>query len=212
MTADTPDPRPVSPPSELTAEEVRATNALFEAMREAGLFGRKRQAVEDAAHHLAAVARAAACAAPQADVSMSESCFTLGCYVTRGPDGYNPGAAPQADANLDGYWERAYWEIVPKLAAALAAPRADTLRCGICDGREDDPYHGPEPCILCPHASSHHSFRAAPRADAGTLREAIQEELDLLPDEPRMKQFDMGAAAAYSHVLSLLAASSGREE
>ena len=67
VTADTPDPRPVSPPSELTAEEVRATNALFEAMREAGLFGRKRQAVEDAAHHLAAVARAAARAAPQAD-------------------------------------------------------------------------------------------------------------------------------------------------
>jgi hypothetical protein len=80
MTADTPDPRPVctehpgwpphqhtdrpvSPPSELTTEEVRATNALFEAMREAGLFGRKRQAVEDAAHHLAAVARAAARAA-----------------------------------------------------------------------------------------------------------------------------------------------------
>jgi len=119
--ADTPDPRPdlnalqkevavtggiavsrpVSPPSELTAEEVRATNALFEAMREAGLFGRKRQAVEDAAHHLAAVARAAA------------------------------RAAPQADANLEGYWERAYWEIVPKLQAALdAAPQADagTLR------------------------------------------------------------------------------------
>jgi hypothetical protein len=96
-----PDPRPVSPPSELTAEEVRATNALFEAMREAGLFGRKRQAVEDAAHHLAAVARAAA------------------------------RAAPQADANLEGYWERAYWEIVPKLQAALdAAPQADagTLR------------------------------------------------------------------------------------
>lgn len=93
--------RPVSPPSELTAEEVRATNALFEAMREAGLFGRRRQAVEDAAHHLAAVARAGA------------------------------RAAPQTDANLEGYWERAYWEIVPKLQAALdAAPQADagTLR------------------------------------------------------------------------------------
>jgi hypothetical protein len=32
-------------------------------------------------------------------------------------------AAPQADANLEGYWERAYWEIVPKLQAALDAAR-----------------------------------------------------------------------------------------
>jgi hypothetical protein len=175
------DSRPVSPPSELTAEEVRATNALFEAMREAGLFGRKRQAVEDAAHHLAAVARAAA------------------------------RAAPQADANLDGYWERAYWEIVPKLAAALAAPQADTLRCGICDGREDDPYHGPEPCILCPHASSHHSFRAAPQADAGTLREArITTVCDLIWDHGVYLKDSQPLAAAIVDALAASPATAGK--
>ena len=71
-------------------------------------------------------------------------------------------------------------------------------------------------CAKCVEHGADLAARAAPQADAGTLREAIQEELDLLPDEPRMKQFDMGAAAAYNHVLSLLAASSpataGRED
>jgi len=100
VTADTPDPRPVSPPSELTTEEVRATNALFEAMREAGLFGRRRQAVEDAAHHLAAVARAVARAAPQADYQRGwndamEARLTTPQLLKGAADRL---AAPQADA------------------------------------------------------------------------------------------------------------------
>jgi hypothetical protein len=128
------DSRPVSPPSELTADEEAEARHIVEmgGYLTASKWGKRLFATLDAAR-----------AAPQADVSMSESCFTLGCYVTRSPDGYNPGLAPQADANLEGYWERAYWEIVPKLAAALdAAPQADagTLRealDALCYAAED---------------------------------------------------------------------------
>jgi len=131
------DSRPVSPPSELTAE-YDGLCSDHPCIWCGGLMlmcGEPERCCPECDHPYSirelVIALDAARAAPQADVSMSESCFTLGCYVTRSPDGYNPGLAPQADANLEGYWERAYWEIVPKLAAALdAAPQADagTLR------------------------------------------------------------------------------------
>lgn len=49
-------------------------------------------------------------------------------------------------------------------------------RCGTCDAPESDPYHGSEPCLLCPHASPHHPF-TQPQPDAG-LREAAQAVAD----------------------------------
>jgi len=87
--------RPVSPPSELTAEEARKRLLL------AWFQAHPNQPMPEGVK--------------QFDRLLDSLCP----------------AAPQADANLEGYWKRAYWEIVPKLQAALdAAPRADagTLR------------------------------------------------------------------------------------
>jgi transcriptional regulator with XRE-family HTH domain len=59
--------------------------------------------------------------------------------------------------------------------------------------------------------SIHNLVRAAlsaPSTEASGegLREGIEAELAMLPPESKMRQFDMGAAAAYNHVLSLLPA------
>ena len=104
MTADTPDPRPVSPPSELTAEGLRNVVAIARGRVDRGLKGR---------------------VGPEVWMRLAEDLDAIAATLDAAR------AAPQADAGLEGYWERAYWEIVPKLQAALdAAPQADagTLR------------------------------------------------------------------------------------
>jgi hypothetical protein len=47
---------------------------------------------------------------------------------------------------------------------------------------------------------------ASTEASGEGLTEGIEAELAMLPPESKMRQFDMGAAAAYNHVLSLLPA------
>jgi DNA (cytosine-5)-methyltransferase 1 len=53
--------------------------------------------------------------------------------------------------------------VVPQVVEVLGRRLLDMSaeRCVVCDAPESDPYHGPEPCALCPHASSHHQFARA---------------------------------------------------
>jgi len=179
-TADTPDPRPVSPPSELTGpwtpsfdirdeqimgagwpivfvvkyeENARGDRRYvdtrsynFDAARAAELTAEQERMLREVAanewhdttfvksitygllRRLLATLDAAR-AAPQA--AQCPACGGSGHeWWTVGDDSYGC-AAPQTDANLEGYWERAYWEIVPKLQAALdAAPQADAETLG----------------------------------------------------------------------------------
>lgn len=57
-------------------------------------------------------------------------------------------------------------EIAARLiAAGVRVGDVHPGHCIVCDGHLDDPYHGPEPCLLCPHAFPHHEFK--PVGDAG---------------------------------------------
>jgi hypothetical protein len=150
--ADTPDPRPVAPPSELTGPWTPSFDIRDEQIMGAGwpiVFVVKyeenargdRRYVDTRSYNFDA-ARAAELTAEQErmlrEVAANEwhdttfvKSITYGLLRRLLATLDAARAAPQADANLEGYWERAYWEIVPKLQAALdAAPQADagTLR------------------------------------------------------------------------------------
>jgi len=133
VTADTPDPRPVcaepgcglpadlhgAPPGD-PPNPTRSTHRLRRVLddRADEPVWRARDAIETA------VAADAARAAPRAEQ------WPEARYRVHDDEGNHiadhPVVAPQADEGLEGYWEKAYWEIVPKLQSALAAaPQAD---------------------------------------------------------------------------------------
>jgi hypothetical protein len=127
VTADTPDPRPAYDPTKVCARYFGSDKTLC-STHNGRFLSDTSMRCERADRPVSPPSELTAATAPVIDDYLPDATLDMrrGWEAAIRATLDAARAAPQTDANLEGYWERAYWEIVPKLQAALdAAPQAD---------------------------------------------------------------------------------------